>query len=96
MNRRGFLRLLAGGVAAFRALGFPTTKIERSIFGSGSDGDLVLSDPQTMPESFHRAYDALDLKGWFFTPLPDGGFVMHPPAVDRDEENGKPEVGNQS
>lgn len=67
MNRRGFLRLLAGGAAAFRALGLPTTKIEKSIWGSGYDGDLVLSDNMTLRKSMHKAYEKVDLRGHILT-----------------------------
>lgn len=62
MNRRGFLRLLSGG-AAFRALGLPTAKVEQSIFGSGSDGDLVLSGDMTLPKRLHKAYEIIDFGG---------------------------------
>jgi hypothetical protein len=72
MNRRGFLRLLAGGAAAFRALGLPVGRFEKAVFGSGSDGDTVLRDNTILLKGLeYKHYEKVNLLGgWSVTILP--------------------------
>jgi hypothetical protein len=62
IERRGFLRLAMGAVALMGTLGVPRGVLERArtwvVYGSGQDGDMVLTPNQMLDDS--RRYEALD------------------------------------
>jgi hypothetical protein len=71
MNRRGFLRLLAGGIAAFKAVGLPLPSLQ-TIFGNGFDGDVTLTANTEIADWAQRKkYATLVIPGFKVTSHPD-------------------------
>lgn len=64
MNRRGFFKLLTGGIAALKVLGLPVEPLSKSL-KTYCGGELVLSpNTQLCTAAFVKRYAAIDLNGW--------------------------------